>query len=347
MLRILFLGDNLANAQQWKNAMRKSGQVEIMEWGLDSSNKYERILLWLLVVIFGKWFFKKFKADMVIGYRTTSYGFLAAFSGVKVKVIAAQGESDIWPTTGWQVHLKTFIRNYACKKANLIHAWGEHMKDSILTSGINPNKILVCPRGIDINLFNFVSYTSKESNTPIFISTRSLFPEYQFDLIVEAFCLLHNAGFNFKYYIIGDGSEFNILKNKIIDAKLESKILLLGKINNSELPDYLGKSHFYVSLPITEGVSASLFEAMACGCFPIVSNLPANKLFITNNRNGILVENFSPETLYLQLKRVINERGWIDEAVIENRKLVEQKADLNKNISMFICTYQKLLTTSK
>jgi hypothetical protein len=34
---------------------------------------------------------------MVIAERTTSYGFLAALSGVKPVAIAQQGKTDLWP----------------------------------------------------------------------------------------------------------------------------------------------------------------------------------------------------------------------------------------------------------
>jgi hypothetical protein len=35
-------------------------------------------------------------------------------------------------------------------------------------------------------------------------------------------------------------------------------------------------------MPITEGVSASLFEAMATNCYPIVTDIVGNKSWITH-----------------------------------------------------------------
>jgi glycosyltransferase involved in cell wall biosynthesis len=42
-------------------------------------------------------------------------------------------------------------------------------------------------------------------------------------------------------------------------------------------------------MPTTEGVSASLFEAMACNCYPIVSNIAGNQSWITHRNNGQLI----------------------------------------------------------
>jgi hypothetical protein len=41
-----------------------------------------------------------------------------------------------------------------------------------------------------------------------------------------------------------------------------------GKNSNTELPELLRASNFYISMPITEGVSTSLFEAMASNSLP-------------------------------------------------------------------------------
>jgi len=51
----------------------------------------------------------------------------------------------------------------------------------------------------------------------------------------------------------------------------------------------LRRSQVYVSLVSTEGVSSSLLEAMACGVFPIVPDIPANRLWIEDGKNGFLV----------------------------------------------------------
>lgn len=346
-IKILFLGDNLTNARQWKNAMLKYGNVDIIEWNLSQSNKFKRIISWILIVIIGKWYFKKHKADLVIGYRTTSYGFLAARTKIKPLVIALQGASDIWPSMGWLVPVKKYLRYYSCIKSDLIHAWGDHMKNNILQTGVNESKILVCPRGIDINLFNFKSFKEKISKIPIFITTRSLFPEYQFDLIISVFELLKKEGIDFRFNIIGEGNEMENIKNQIKIANLEDKVHLKGRLSNEIIPMLLSESHFYISLPITEGVSTSLFEAMACGCFPIVSDLEANRLFIKNNENGLLIKEFNPQNISLKIKDLlIDKTDWIESITLHNRKIVELKANLKNNITFFIENYTKLINSN-
>jgi glycosyltransferase involved in cell wall biosynthesis len=43
-------------------------------------------------------------------------------------------------------------------------------------------------------------------------------------------------------------------------------------------------------MPITEGVSASLFEAMASKCYPIVTNIAGNQSWITHRKTDNTVD---------------------------------------------------------
>ena len=71
---------------------------------------------------------------MVIAERTTSYGFLAAISGVKPIAVAQQGVTDLWPETSMLLPLKKKIQNYAFQKADLDSCLGK--SDDLLDAEI-------------------------------------------------------------------------------------------------------------------------------------------------------------------------------------------------------------------
>jgi glycosyltransferase involved in cell wall biosynthesis len=342
-MRILFLGDSLSNSRQWINALKVNNEIEIFHWSVNAESKILKTVKWLYFAVFAKIIFKKYKADLVIGYRTTSYGFLAARSGIKPCVIASQGETDIWPKVGFTSILKKMLKNYACLNSDLIHAWGEHMKTSILESGVNENKVFVCPRGIDIELFQRAKTEIEINKTVKFVSTRSLFPEYNYEVIIKALKIIHDKGYDFEYNIAGDGSLKEHLKQIIKNYKLENKVNLLGFVPNIELPGLLTNSHIYLSMPLTEGVSASLFEAMASKCFPIVSNLPANKLFINDGVNGNLVDVDNYKNLSQKIENVINNELFFKKVIQSNFEYVNKIANLKNNMERFIAQYEKLI----
>ena len=134
------------------------------------------------------------RSFMIIAERTTSYGFLAAISGMHPIAIAQQGRTDLWPEGSILLPFKKFIQKHAFKKADLIHAWGPVMTISMKAIGVDMSKVLVLPKGIDLSLF---SPTTNHSNKIEAIITRSLQPEYRHDSILKAFGILNQKGIDF------------------------------------------------------------------------------------------------------------------------------------------------------
>jgi glycosyltransferase involved in cell wall biosynthesis len=86
-------------------------------------------------------------------------------------------------------------------------------------------------------------------------------------------------------------------------------------------------------------------EAMASGCFPIVTNLPGNKSFIKDGVNGILVENSSANSLVeklMYLKKVN-----LKDSSVANRLVVEKDMNREVNMRLFFKAYQALLLRKK
>ena len=117
----------------------------------------------------------------------------------------------------------------------------------------------------------------------------------------------------------------------------------MGKVDNNDLPDLLNQSNLYIAMPETEGVSASLFEAMACGCFPIVSDLPANRAFIQSGVNGFLIEVGNVDQLAAAIIKYLEAPNSFQQAIIQNRKFIEQQVNLDTNMKLIYQTYLKLL----
>ena len=82
---------------------------------------------------------------------------------------------------------------------------------------------------------------------------------------------------------------FQNLKDLAKKLNIENKVNFTGRIPNTELPKLLQESNIYISMPITEGVSASLFEAMAANCYPIVTDIAGNQSWIKHRENGQLI----------------------------------------------------------
>ena len=202
--RILFFGETYrADAITWMNGLREFGDFEIVTWELKTSNNgFNRIIrLFELAkaILTIKSIVKKFNPDMVIAERTTSYGYLAAISGLKPMAIAQQGITDLWPHNSPLYIFKKRLQNYAFKKADLIHAWGNSMAEHMKESNVDMDKVMILPKGINLDFFQF---NDASDGTMInAVVTRSLEPEYKHDLILKAFSIVKQKNISFKLTI--------------------------------------------------------------------------------------------------------------------------------------------------
>lgn len=344
--KILFLGESYrADAITWMKGLKEFGDFEICTWELKTSNntklsRLKRIVEYAFAPFAIKKIIRLEKPDMVIAERTTSYGFLAAISRVNTIVIAQQGRTDLWPEDSILLPIKKIIQKHAFKKAHLIHAWGPVMTISMKAIGVDMNKVLVIPKGIDLSLFEA---SENKSNRIDAIVTRSLQPEYRHDCILKAFSILDKQNIDFSLTIVGNGTRLEYLKNLAIDLNIQNKVILTGRIANTTLPQLLQQANFYISMPSTEGVSASLFEAMACNCYPVVSDIPGNQSWIQNCVNGQLIPIDDHTKLAEALIWSYENTQSRNQAIIQNRKFVEENANYSTNMKIIADKYHELI----
>jgi glycosyltransferase involved in cell wall biosynthesis len=347
--KILFLGETYrADAITWMNGLKEFGDFEIITWELKTSNhnffsRFLRILEFSTGLFQVKKIVKLHQPDMVIAERTTSYGFLSAICGVKPVAIAQQGRTDLWPENSILLPLKKIIQHYAFTKADLIHAWGPVMTISMKATNVDMDKVMILPKGIDLKKFG-----NKDTSNPSKINaivTRSLTTDYRHDIILKAFGILNNVGINFELTIIGDGEELNKLKKLAKKLNIKNKVNFTGRIPNTDLPELLQKSNIYLSMPITEGVSASLFEAMASNCYPIVTDIPGNQSWIKHRENGQLITIDDFKMLAEEIIWAFENSEHRNTAVLKNRKFVEENANYKTNMKIIADKYHELINS--
>ncbi|MGH7744441.1 MAG: glycosyltransferase, partial [Candidatus Dormibacteria bacterium] len=81
--------------------------------------------------------------------------------------------------------------------------------------------------------------------------------------------------------------------------------------------------------------SSSLLEGLACGLFPVLSDIPANREWIfPGAQNGLLVPLDNHKALASALAQAIQNEALRVSAQSFNRKLVVDRADDRKNIGV-------------
>jgi len=348
--KVLFLGEAYrADAITWMNGIKEFGPFEIHTWELDQAGqglkKVKRAVEMVMRLRELKNKILQLKPDLIIAERVTSYGFIGSlFHRYAPVAIAQQGITDIYPPDSFTVPIKTKLQKYAFRHASLIHAWGEIMTYSMLKNGTDPNKVMVLAKGIDLR--NYI-YTPQIKDEKIrAIVTRSLTGDYRHETIFGAFEIIKQQQIPFELIIIGDGRLKDQLVQSAIDKNIKDEVIFAGRIPNTDLPEYLSGSDLYISMPCTEGVSASLFEAMSAGCYPMVSDLPGNRVWITDKINGRLIPVDDVQQLANAIKWYATNRYQLASVLSKNRETIEQKASYEKNMKIICNKYLDIIHTN-
>jgi len=275
--------------------------------------------------------------DLVVGYRVASYGFLGAMSGFHPLVVVAQ--SQLIVTKPYRSPKKLAVR-MTLKRADLVHAWAPHMTRRLVELGAEPEKTLTHPRGIDLERFPPRGSGKDESSV---ILTRTLHWHYRAQNIIRALAMMNGRVPPVSATIVGNGEYKEELQNLAGELGVSDRVRFAGEVPNDELPRLLGTTSIYASAVPVDGVSASLLEAMARGCFPIVWDNEANRQWIENGSNGLLVPGGDPSGYAEAIAKALSDDGLRTRAGEINRGIVEERGDLSKNMRTIEAAYSELV----
>jgi glycosyltransferase involved in cell wall biosynthesis len=114
---------------------------------------------------------------------------------------------------------------------------------------------------------------------------------------------------------------------------------LLGQLDHESLPAILGTQEVFVSPAWSDGNNVSLNEAMASGCFPIATDIPANSQWITHGVNGFLYPPGDVDVLAALLREIPQHGQLLDDARQINLERVERGADWQTALDRMCAIY--------
>jgi glycosyltransferase involved in cell wall biosynthesis len=107
------------------------------------------------------------------------------------------------------------------------------------------------------------------------------------------------------------------------------------------MPNLLSQADIYVSTSAYDGTSVSLLEALGCGAFPVVTDIPSNREWITDGHNGFLISKEDERLLARRIVQAIRDQRLLAEAYKINRRIVKERAYWRDNIKRITDLYQR------
>jgi glycosyltransferase involved in cell wall biosynthesis len=235
---------------------------------------------------------------MVSALYLGGYGFVAARSGFRPLAASSLG-SDLLVDYPASIIHRLQIR-YVLAKADLVITDADELSRIAASIGAAPEKILKAYLGIDERVFfhsRDAAGAHPEAGGRIrIVSTRNLHPVYRVDVLVEAAPSIRNKS-DALFVICGDGPARRRLEERVRELGLTRHFVFRGRLAPGEIAEELRAADIYVSTSRSDSTSVSLLEAMACGALPVVTDLAANREWISDGDNGLIIPVGNPSAL--------------------------------------------------
>ena len=140
------------------------------------------------------------------------------------------------------------------------------------------------------------------NSDPLFISVGTVFPQKGFDRLLKVHQKLLNEGFPHKILIIGDGYDFENIKNLKNELGVSNTATLLGFSDNPY--PYFKAADFYVLSSRYEGFPTVLFEAITLKKRIIASDVSGVREMLEDGKLGCITEN-SEEGIYVAMRKAL------------------------------------------
>ena len=121
-------------------------------------------------------------------------------------------------------------------------------------------------------------------------ANRGLEAIYDPPRVLTAFAAIARARPEARLVVAHDGSLRQALQAQVAaDGVLRERVQFVGRLDATTQAGWYARAQWYLSLPRSDSVSVSVLEAMAHGCVPILSDLPANHELVRDGHTGLIL----------------------------------------------------------
>ncbi|MCX8076950.1 MAG: glycosyltransferase family 4 protein, partial [Aquificaceae bacterium] len=235
------------------------------------------------------------------------------------------------------------------KYADVIVAVSEELRDLLIESGLDKEKIRVIRSGNDLERFRPLPEEFRiakrkqlgiDEKQIVFINVANCIPHQKGQhILIQAFSRLNCE--NCVLLLLGHETEKCL---KLVDEEIlrntKGKIIPLGFRHDVE--EFINMSDYLVVSSLFEGIANSLVQGMACGKVCIATDCGGIANYLRDGYNGFLIKPGSVNELVSAMQKVMklskDEYKSISERAIETSK----EMDINKTVDKYISLFKEL-----
>ena len=171
---------------------------------------------------------------------------------------------------------------------------------------------------------------------PVILSPRSLTPVYNPETILAAFALVKRARPDAQLVLKHMG-----IDDPTVPGVDDTGVHVVGHVPHERMARYFQAADVCVSIPSSDSSPRSVWEAMACGCPVIVSDLPWVHELIAAERDALVVP-VDPASVAGALRRVLADPRLAQRLAGRGRALAETYRDRATEMDRLAAVYRSL-----
>jgi glycosyltransferase involved in cell wall biosynthesis len=301
---------------------------------------------------------KAIKPDLIHAGPIQTCAFIAVLSGFRPILTMSWG-FDLMEDVRRNRRME-WITRYTLTRSAFFTSDAEVTRAKAIQYGMNPDRTVVFPWGVDLDTFNVPARQRVDAPTFTVFCNRSWEPRYGVDVLARAFVKAAQQRENVDLLLLSGGSQANLLKRIFINGGVTlapgahlhraqvpvsagvDRVTFAGQIAHKDLPRYYHMADLYVSPSHVDGSSVSLMEALACGLPCLVSDIPANREWISDGENGWLFSDGNADLLAAKILEAMDQRPALEKISKAARATAEAKANWKNNFSKLLNAYETI-----
>jgi L-malate glycosyltransferase len=235
-----------------------------------------------------------------------------------------------------------FVRSSILANSHFV-AISEHIQEELRSWGVPSERLSRFASGIDVDEFapGPSPLESQLPARPRVIFLGRLHPQKNLVLLIQAWQLVHRQFPAANLLLAGDGPQRQELEQLVDTLHLRSCVHFLGA-QREPLP-YLQASDLFVLPSVSEGMSNSLLEAMACGLPCVVSAAGGNVDLVHDGQAGLVADATIPTDLADQLAKMLGDPSQRARCGVSARQIICQKYSIKSIVDRYEALYARLV----
>ncbi|KAM0944623.1 putative phosphatidylinositol N-acetylglucosaminyltransferase [Dioscorea sansibarensis] len=189
-------------------------------------------------------------------------------------------------------------------------------ENTVLRSGIPPEKVFVIPNAVDTAMFT-PAHKRLDCDTIVIVVISRLVYRKGADLLVEVIPEVCNLFPNVRFIVGGDGPKRVRLEEMREKHSLQDRVDMLGAVPHAQVRSVLISGHIFLNSSLTEAFCIAILEAASCGLLTVSTKVGGVPEVLPDDM--IVLAEPNPYDMVQAIKKAIHMLPYIDPHLMHDR----------------------------